>query len=376
LRKTIFIAIFSILILLPALTVVLSTLSECYKAETGQTSAKVTPSDTNPAVTDDIKKIEAEVNNYHRAEENTYLTLPEWYIVYSAEEYADFLKNKLPSNFPYFSSVGQYWCNYNHMYQITKDRYAFNTGYHFSLLVIGSSFTVEYLIKGFYENTVGRISELLGFYDLSEEDVYASLVAKEYADSLYQTPWYEFPFGSKLAGLWKETSFWGTNFLRKWERKLFLSLEYGVKAIYGAIIKKGSHSAYGVEISETLALVENIPDFILKDEPTVRVVKPVDPQLSLVSFPRYELFTKIVPGLMKRGLRFVDIAGNNEILVTAIAPRDWAPDLEDGQFIYAMNILTNPNIKRVALRVPVGSLHETLDNLEAEGVKMEHIYDY
>jgi hypothetical protein len=37
------------------------------------------------------------------------VTLPEWYIVYSADEYAAFVKSRAPSRFPYFSAVGQYW---------------------------------------------------------------------------------------------------------------------------------------------------------------------------------------------------------------------------------------------------------------------------
>src|SRR5829696_8112744 len=38
---------------------------------------------------------------YARLEDQTYLTLPEWYIVYSADEYAAFLANDRPSQFPY-----------------------------------------------------------------------------------------------------------------------------------------------------------------------------------------------------------------------------------------------------------------------------------
>src|SRR4051794_14893304 len=36
-------------------------------------------------------------STYARPEEQTYLTLPEWYIVYSADEYAAFLAHNRPS---------------------------------------------------------------------------------------------------------------------------------------------------------------------------------------------------------------------------------------------------------------------------------------
>src|SRR6266849_5476745 len=41
-----------------------------------------------------------------RSEAQTFLTLPEWYIVYSADEYAAFLERQRPTDFPFFRSVG------------------------------------------------------------------------------------------------------------------------------------------------------------------------------------------------------------------------------------------------------------------------------
>lgn len=140
---------------------------------------------------------------YRRDEDNTYLTFPEWYIVYSAEEYAATLKGGRPSRFPYVAASGQYWCAYARAYGLTKGRYAFNGGYHLTLGVIGASFTVEELIKGAYENSVGRVFEWLSFGQTSTEDDYAREVAEQYGAFLHTLPWYEFPFGSSLAGLWK-----------------------------------------------------------------------------------------------------------------------------------------------------------------------------
>ena len=41
------------------------------------------------------------LKNYARSEDQTYLTLPERYIVYSADEYAAFLDGHRPSEFPF-----------------------------------------------------------------------------------------------------------------------------------------------------------------------------------------------------------------------------------------------------------------------------------
>ena len=47
------------------------------------------------------------LTGYRRAEEQTYLTFPEWYIVYSAEEYAAFIQEKPRAGFP----ISVQWAN-------------------------------------------------------------------------------------------------------------------------------------------------------------------------------------------------------------------------------------------------------------------------
>ena len=60
----------------------------------------------------ELQRVTADVKGYFRNESSTYLTLPEWYIVYSADEYASFVQSRAPSRFPYFAAVGQYWRYY------------------------------------------------------------------------------------------------------------------------------------------------------------------------------------------------------------------------------------------------------------------------
>src|SRR4029077_10918200 len=49
----------------------------------------------------------------HRPLDHTYYTFPEWFIVWSYEERANFLdKSRPPSDFPYFGSIYQYWHGY------------------------------------------------------------------------------------------------------------------------------------------------------------------------------------------------------------------------------------------------------------------------
>jgi hypothetical protein len=335
---------------------------------------------TATAESTNIRKLKASLTNYARLEDQTYLTLPEWYIVYSADEYAAFIQKNPPSHFPYFQAVGQYWRSYYDVCAITRDAYTFNSGYHLSNVVTGLSFTIENIGKGAYENTFGRLSELFSGSAPTEEDLYARAVAKEYGDFIHTIPWYEFPFAERLSGLWSRTSLWGPSPIRKWERKLSLSFEYGLKSLYGGLIKQASQSTYGIVDVEIQVWATGLSEAILKAEPQIKVVKVIGGQTAgqtaIASIPRYEAFTQLVPKLAKQGVRFVEIAGNDEILLTAFVPRLWEYDLAEGKLLFEMPILTQPNRKRIAVKVPVKSLHLVLAEMERRDVKLEHIYDY
>src|SRR5262245_49994157 len=68
-----------------------------------------------------------------REESLTFLTLPEWSIVYSTEEYARYLARAAPSGFPYFRSATQYWQQVNAVCDVTRAEYPFNAGYQVML---------------------------------------------------------------------------------------------------------------------------------------------------------------------------------------------------------------------------------------------------
>ncbi|HEY4496848.1 MAG TPA: hypothetical protein VI432_01735 [Candidatus Paceibacterota bacterium] len=325
---------------------------------------------------DDAKEVLEGLNGYFRNEEQAYLTFPEWYIVYSADEYANFIINNPPSKFPYFRSIGQYWNSYCNIYSITRDNYPFNFGYHVVLFVIGNSYSIENVTKGIYENTIGRIAELISANNTAQEDAYAQKVASEYGKFIHTIPWYEFPFKNKLKELWSETDFFGPNFVRKLERKIILSIEYGFKSIYSWIIKSGAETAYTPQDLEIYAIVKNLSDNILKQNPRTRLVTKIDSELSIILLTRYEEFTQTVPTLTRQGVQFVEIAGNDKILISVIAPNGWDLKSNNANALFSMKILTEPNFERVAISVSIEHIHSVLLDLESEGIKLEHIYDY
>jgi hypothetical protein len=289
-------------------------------------------------------------------EASTFLTLPEWYIVYNTEEYARFTTLNAPSGFPYGGSISQYWRYYGAVCDATKGKYPFSGGNHLMLAVIGSSFSIEYVLKGLYENTAGRISDMISGHD-TPEDALAHATAVEYGAFMHTVPWYDFPFAAKLSQLWRRTPMSGPHMLRKWERRLALTAEYSAKAIYGWLIGLGSHAAYDAV------------------QPTLQAhIQRADGSAADVTLPRYEAFTAAALALLHDRVRFGNIAGNDEILLTALVPAAFhAVGLN---VVLTEPLLTDPAQSRIAVRTQVSTLHEVVASIEKSGGKIEHLYDY
>lgn len=324
---------------------------------------------------EEAQKVTSQIAEYARPESQTYLTIPEWYIVYSADEYGAFIQNHSSSDFPYFQAVGQYWQSYYDVCEQVRGKYPNNASAQFVLGFIGVSFTAENMLKGSYEFTIGRVFDWFAKEPTQEEE-FAADVAVEFGAFLHNTPWYLFPYDEKLKELWTETDFWGPGILRKWERKFALTLEYGVKALYGGLTRAGSQAAYGGEdTSKIYAVTENATDDMLSDD--FEIIQVIDDSQQLIYITRFEVFSAIVPDLMKDGLRFVEIAGNDEIVVTALGKQDAEYDFEYGQYLFDLPILTQAGETRAILKVKLSDLHLFLEELESKtDIRFEHIYDY
>jgi FAD/FMN-containing dehydrogenase len=314
---------------------------------------------------------------YLRDGGQTFLSHPEWYIVYSYDEYAAHLQKSLPSSFPYVDSIGQYWTHYLEANRMVGSAYPTNWGYQLMLWIIGVSYSVEYTVKGLYENTVGRVSEWLAGNEPVDEDRYAHQVAKDYGDFTHLRPWYEYDFWSKLQGLWTQTPLWGKGFLRKWERKLSMSLELGMKAGYGWLIAAGSGAVYDPEADQMQMVVAHAVGAAPADA-RLKVLEPLGAGRVLAATPRYDGFRDAMLSLARSGsaLELEEIAGNREILLTGVAPRNWRYAGTRGHVVYTLPMPADRERKRVTVRVPTTQLLALLREAQQSGLVVDHIYDY
>ncbi len=312
-----------------------------------------------------------------RLPDQTFLTYPEWFLVFGPAEQADFLQSHTSTKFPFMSHVYQTWESYRVVYNQIRGNFKFNTGYHVMILVIAVSSTAEFGLKAVYETLIGRVTDTRNGGALTEEDRFNATFARDYVDFIGTAPWYEFDFKSRLGKLWSETSLSGPHPLRKWERKYILTTELAVKTVYGWLIKLGTRTAYERPILKTAVVVDHLPAGIEARLPDLEVLKKLPDGSAVITLPRYAPFSTNACGLASEGVQFKEIAGNTSaILVTVLAPREWKAQSDDFTSLFTQPIPTKPGINRVALATPVSLLHKTLRQLLEQKIVIEHIYDF
>jgi hypothetical protein len=310
-----------------------------------------------------------------RGEEQTFLTFPEWFLVFSPAEYADYVRTHTPDGFCFWGHIGQLWGAYAGVIRETTARHEpTNWGYHLMIIVISVSTTVEYAVRSAYETTIGRTFALFGGGETSE-DAYGARVAQQYVDFIRLRPWYEFDFWGRLRGLWSDTPLWGPHVLRKWERKYALTTEYMVKALYGWLITKATGSIYETPLETTTVVAR---DWSRCDAHAVgfRVLQPISDSEALLALPRYAPFTDAARALARCGAEFEEIAGNRTVILTSVLGELGRTPPAGVAVMTRQAIITQPDLERLVLIVPLDRLGGLLRNLESERLTLEHVFDY
>jgi hypothetical protein len=306
--------------------------------------------------------IEEKTPGYRRPEAATYLAFPEQYLAHNAHEYAQAIAAGSPSRYPYFKAIAQYWRGYYRIFKITQAKYGFRMGDHRLPILIGLGFTIENTAKGIYENTIGRLTEQLSDGGKSDEDRQAARAAAEYATFIRTAPSYRFQYGRALAELWR-TPFRGAHQVRKIERRTVLTIEYGLNAFYDMLLGFGASGSQPEQI-HALALVTRSPE--------------------VIPLPRNELFTAAVSVLAGKGVTIYEIAGNDEIFVTALGPASTLNGGTDSplkpantwRVEFVEPLLTEPSTVRIGLTVPPSCLGRLLGDLQSTNGIVERIYPY
>jgi hypothetical protein len=309
---------------------------------------------------------------WQREEARTWLTYPEWHIVYSAESFGRFLERNPPSGYSYLRDIRGFWSSYCAVNRASAASGGADGGTRVMLYTIGLSFSAELLVKGFYENTIGRVSEWIGGWD-SADDRYATRVQQRYGAFMHETPWYEFPFGRAFSSLWSTTE--PKHKIRHWERRLALSGEYGVKAGYASLIGWASGASLGRDERTLRFVAKGNPEQIERVDGRLKPVGKVGAGNTLVEAPRYAQFSDLLTKLSRSPVQLVEISGNDDIFVTALVPIKGKPATGATQLM-AMPLPDRPGWQRVGLSTKVPALLPLLRSILSSGGEIEHVYDY
>jgi hypothetical protein len=313
---------------------------------------------------------------YARAEGDSFLTYPEWYIVYAYSDLAGVTRASSESSFDYFSSIGGFWSSLCGARRSTSSQRPPTQDQMITDYIIGSSFTAEMAVQGIYERTVGALTVGLRGSNRTKEDEFNLALLDDYAKFLEQTPWYRYPFAGKLSALWHDVPFEPS--LRSIERRFSLSLQYGVKSIYAKGIEAlAGLSPADLEISSVVLAPS--PEALPNDSriKPLRKARAADGRQGvLVITPRYREFTRIIREVGAMGQSFAEIAGNTRILTTVLVPPGALPPPSGAKQIFETNIQSMPGWRRVGYDTQVAAVAALPAAVEAHGAKFEHAYDY
>lgn len=315
------------------------------------------------------------VPEYSRGEEQTVLTIPEWYLVFNPVEYANFLdKGNSPSDFPFFASINEYWTLYDRAKVVSAAlRYPENSQYITMLRVIGISTTIEYALKGVYENTIGRLTRWSTGGRNTPEDLIIARAQRAYSELIFVEPWYKFAFWPWVNTIWSEPSFFEKNFIRKLERKFALTLEFGIKTAYARLIQWAAESTYGVTDKAIYLSARKVD--VSKLPPSVSILHSNGEQ-HILAVPRWGGFTETMPKLLATGVDLMDISGNNQIALSVLVDAGGVWKIPAANELFRSPLVSSSTTERVVLMTKVTQLADVLHSISNSGGRLEHIYDY
>lgn len=299
---------------------------------------------------------------WQRPESRTLTTYPEWHIVHAYDDYARVIRDGDPHDFAFLGAIKGFWTSLCPLKERADAMGGMTRDSKMTIYTIGVSFTAELLAKAAYEETLGRFTVWMRGPQRTPLDDLSARQAADYARFLQQVPWYEWDFERDAAELRAAA----TDVPRDRERSLALGLEYAAKARYAALIKQ---AVAGVG-ADQLRIRTIVTGLSIADLMAIEGVEVMTERAEGIEIEtdRYRAYTRILERLAAAGARFVEIAGNDDILFTVVSDD---PQVEGA--LYSFPRQGYGDWRHLVL-VPVSEL---ADRLRALGdLRLEHVHDY
>lgn len=288
---------------------------------------------------------------------NTFLSIPEWYIVSISDDYTLWLeRGNNPSDFPFMTYLSDMWNLYGKITATMDGTFPRDYEYHTMVRVIALSTTLEFWTKALYENTIGRITSIFSYK--SDEDIFYENFSRDYVRFILLRPWYEYPFDSKL---WEFQLSRYT--LRSIERYIVVSLELCIKNIYAKIIEDAAHASFAIpDIWTHVSGVFSTGTIINIPNESLRSVT------GGILLPRYYPFTEYFPILLNSWIgNITHIAGNTHFMSEFISQKP------DNTALFEFRIPIENEVYRQFYFTDVGGFRTLMSQ---NTIKLQHIYDF
>lgn len=217
--------------------------------------------------------------------------------------------------FDYLPSIAQFWRSACSLTPVAGAHGGADWDTRSMIHTIGVSFTVEMLVKGMYEETIGRATAWIRGPRKTPQDEAIARMAGDYAAFLLQTPWYQYPFAREKDALWAQPV---DGIIRGWERRLGIGFEFMSKVGYAKMIE-GAVAATAPAQLEIRSVIAGLDAATLASIDGVKMIGARGEGIEIET-PRYDRFTRILVEIAHRGGRILDIAGNDEIMVSLTVP--------------------------------------------------------
>ena len=305
-----------------------------------------------------------------RREANTYLTYPEWHIVFAYDGLAETLKTADEHGFGYLRSIAGFWRATCTLTRIAGQHGGADGSTRSMIATIGVSFTAEMLAKAAYEETIGRVTAWIRGPRKTRQDETIAAVANDYARFLRQTPWYEYPFHRRAQELWAVPV---ESQVRGWERRFGIGLEFEGKAVYARVLAGAVAATEAAELT-IRSVVAGLPAADLAQVQGVTIVGERAGGIEIET-PRYAAFTRIVSEIVRRRGTIHEIAGNDEIMASLTVREGTRVPGRLGTVLLRMR-RDGRSGERLLLNVRVPDLHVLLAAYPVGDPGLEHLFDY
>ncbi|MCA0002619.1 MULTISPECIES: hypothetical protein [unclassified Mesorhizobium] len=163
--------------------------------------------------------------------------------------------------------------------------------------------------------------------------------------------------------------------MRSSERKLAFGLADTIKQFYASLIRQALAATSDPALLDIHVWAKGPVGEATRNEADTLLERDYGLDGTVFVTKRYQVFTEMIPRLIDKGVSFVEIGGNDEIMITVLSTDSIAIP-EGMRILFSYPLPADPSTRRTGMVVAVPRLHLVLPALIKSGARLEHVYDY